>query len=78
MVSKDPRESLPPKDSWKYMENLVMDTLNRLEKHDQEIFKRLNRIDIKLAKLSVKSGIWGLIGACIPVALGLLIAFLKL
>ena len=78
MVSKDPRESLPPKDSWKYMENLVMDTLNRLEEHDKEIFKRLNRIDVRIAKLSVKSGIWGLIGACIPVALGLLIAFLKL
>jgi hypothetical protein len=77
MAPKESKDNLPPKDSWRYMENLVMDTLNRLEEHDKEIFKRLNRIDVRIAKLSVKSGIWGLIGACIPVALGLLIAFLK-
>lgn len=76
--SKDPKNSIPPKDSWKYKESLVMATLKRLEEHDKEIFKRLGRIDIKLAKLTVKSGIWGLIGACIPVAIGLVITYIKL
>ncbi len=76
--TKDPKNSMPPsKDSWKYQESLVMKTLERLEKHDQEIFKRLGRIDIKLAKLSVKSGIWGLIGACIPVFIGLVITYFR-
>ncbi len=71
------RNSSAPNGDWKYQKSLIMNTLQRLEKHDLEIFKRLNSIDVKLAKLSVKSGIWGLIGACIPVAIGLAVVIFK-
>lgn len=76
MASKE-KDSLLPKNDWKYQESLVLATLKRLEKNDIEIFNRLNKIDVGIATLKVKSGIWGLIGACIPVALGLIVAFLK-
>lgn len=71
------RTSSAPNGDWKYQKSLVMVGLGRLEDNDKEIFKRLNNIDVKLAKLSVKSGIWGLIGACIPVAIGLAVVIFK-
>lgn len=77
-MPKENRTSTSPENDWKYQKSLIMSTLSRLEKHDQEIFNRLNRIDVRLAKLTVKSGIWGLIGACIPVIIGLAITYIKL
>lgn len=72
-----PKDSIPPKNGWKYQESLVLTTLKRLEKNDVIIFEKLNKIQVEIATLKVKSGIWGLIGACIPVAIGLIISFIK-
>ena len=78
MPKEQSRNSSAPNGDWKYQKQMVLAALKRVEENDREIFNRLNKIDVHLAKLTVKSGIWGLIGACIPVALGLIIAFLKL
>ena len=45
MSSKE-KDSLPPKNGWRYQESLVLDTLKRLENNDKEFFRRLNKIDI--------------------------------
>ncbi len=76
-MPKEPRNSSAPDNGWKYQKSLITNTLSRLEHNDGEIFKRLNRIDVKLANLTVKYGIWGLIGACIPVGIGLAILIFK-
>ncbi len=76
-MPEKPRHSNAPNGDWKYQKALVLAGLDRVEKNDLQIFKRLNSIDIKLAKLSVKSGIWGLIGACIPVGIGLAIVIFR-
>lgn len=77
MPKEKPRNSSAPNGDWKYQKSLITNTLTRLEHNDGEIFKRLNHIDVKLAKLTVKSGIWGLIGACIPVGIALAILIFK-
>lgn len=76
-MPEKPRISSAPNGDWKYQKALVLAGLDRVEKNDLQIFKRLNSIDIRLAKLSVKSGIWGLIGACIPVAIGLAVVIFQ-
>ena len=45
-----------------------------MRQEDREwIEKRFDRIEIAIAKLQVKSGVWGLIGGSIPVAIMLAI-----
>lgn len=45
-----------------------------MRQDDREwIEKRFDRIEIAIAKLQVKSGVWGLIGGSIPVAIMLAI-----
>lgn len=43
--------------------------------HDMN--KRFEEVNIEIATLKVKAGLWGALGGAIPVALGLLIMFIK-
>jgi hypothetical protein len=44
-----------------------------IEEHFNDLRKELVLVQIEIAKLKVKSGIWGVIGGSIPVLMGLLI-----
>lgn len=62
---------------WNEQALFVREELKRLSKGQELIFKKMNDINVQIAMLKVKSGIWGAMGACIPIALLLLIEWTK-
>ncbi len=71
---------MPPEhvtNGWNEWSKYVLKELERLNSCYHEMDKKLNRITVDIAKLKVKSGIWGLIGGAVPVVIGLGIWFLR-
>lgn len=61
---------------WTEYQRLV---LSELERHSQalhQIEMNLKKIDVDLATLKVKAGLWGLMGGLIPVAIAVFIELL--
>jgi len=62
-------------DSWAQYQKLVME---KLEKHDgkfSNIDSKLTQIQIDIATLKVKAGVWGGIAGLVPVVLGLVLFY---
>lgn len=70
---------MPPRDipGWNQQALYVREELKRLSKGQDLIFRKMNEINVQIAMLKVKSGIWGAMGACVPIALLLLIEWAK-
>lgn len=62
---------------WSEYSKLVLSELERLGDEIKAVNDSLNKINVEIATLKVKSGVWGLVGASIPVAIGLGIELLK-
>lgn len=62
---------------WDQQALYVRKELERLSKGQDLIFKKMNDITVQIAMLKVKSGVWGLVGACIPISLLLLIEWAR-
>ena len=54
-----------------------MDFLKGMSDVREDFLRQTQVFSIELAVLKVKSGVWGLVGGAIPVALGLLIWFIQ-
>jgi hypothetical protein len=53
----------------------VLKELERLNNGMESMNKELTNIRVEIAMLKVKSGMWGAVGACIPIAIMLAIYF---
>ena len=60
-------------DNWEVWGKHVLMELKSLHEGMEDIKKELARINIDLATLKVKSGVWGALGALIPITIGLVI-----
>lgn len=61
---------------WFEWKNVVMRELDRLDKAKTELRCEVQEIKVMLATLQVKSGMWGGIGALIPIVVAFLIYIL--
>lgn len=52
---------------WSRWENYVIEKLKSLERSHQSLLEELHKIEIQIAMLKVKSGLWGAAGAAIPI-----------
>lgn len=70
---------MPPdkKDGWDEWSVHVRAELERMSKGQECIMQKINDLRIQVAMLKVKSGVWGAVGAMIPIALLLLIQYVK-
>lgn len=70
---------MPPKDEngWNEYAKLVLSELERLDKWCGQIATEQQNIRIEIAKLKVKSGVWGAVAGAIPVVIGLAIWLIK-
>ena len=62
-------------DSWSKYEKMVID---KLDDHDNKfglIENKLTQIQVDIATLKVKAGVWGGIAGLVPVALGLVLFY---
>ena len=62
---------------WNEWSRHVLAELTRLNDGYENLGNSIQDIRVEIAMLKVKSGIWGAIGACIPVAIGLLMMYFK-
>lgn len=69
----------PQKDTngWSDWSKHVLLELTRLNTCYEGLRKDVDSISRELAALRVKSGLWGMLGAAIPVSLGILVYWLK-
>jgi len=65
-----------PKDDWNEWSKFVLNELKRLNEGQAALQKDINSIKTDIALLKLKSGIWGLAGGAIPVAIALITKFL--
>lgn len=70
---------MPPQntDGWDKQALYVRKELERLSKGQDMIFRKMNEINVQIAMLKVKSGVWGAMGACIPIGLLLIAQWAK-
>ena len=68
---------MSPANGWNEWSRHVLSELERLNKWNENIANKQNEILVQIAMLKVKSGVWGLIGGAIPVAIGIVIMYLR-
>ena len=69
---------MPPNgDTWDMWRIHVLKELERLNKSDGEQGKILTTIVAEIAALKTKAGVWGAVGAAIPVCVFLVMEFLR-
>ena len=62
-------------DGWSKYEKMVIDKLDEHGNKFNEIESKLTQIQVDIATLKVKAGIWGGIAGLVPVVLGLVLFF---
>ena len=63
-------------DGWDQWAVYVIKKLERLDEHYEALRKEVGKIHTEIATLKVKAGLWGAIGAAVPVLLMLAIQLL--
>lgn len=82
MAQEDRRD---PVSTWRHDRNMLLKSVEETKDAVAvlaEEMKEVRQIDmpnlrIEIAKLNIKAGIWGAIGGAIPIAVGILLGWLK-
>ena len=64
-------------DGWDQWAKFVLKELERLNVHYEALRKEVGKIHTEIATLKVKAGLWGAMGAAIPVLLMLAIQLMQ-
>lgn len=70
-------EMPPNMNNWNEYKRYVIKTLDDHSKNFTEIFNRLGKIEVEIAKLKIRAGFFGLIGAMIPILIMLAIIIIR-
>jgi len=62
---------MPPENDWNEWSKYVLKELERLGNSYEKLDARMDKMSNEITSLKVKSGVWGLIGGAIPVAIGI-------
>ena len=62
---------------WNEYSNLVLHELKRLNEGQEALRQDVQSVKTEIALLKLKSGVWGVMGGAIPVAIALLVGFFK-
>jgi len=69
---------MPPNSkSWNEYRRFVVEKLDAHSINFDEVFKRLNKIEVELAQLKIRAGVWGLLAGAIPVLIMLAIIIIR-
>lgn len=68
---------MSPDKRWSESESMVMSKLEQLEKCTNGLNESVVALRVDMARLSVKSGVWGIIGSALPVVAALIWYALK-
>jgi len=73
-----PPELQPNENSWDQWAKYVLKELERLNEHYETLREEIGKIHTEIATLKAKAGLWGAIGAAIPVLLMLAIQLMMM
>ena len=62
---------------WRDDRKYVLDALDRYDRHNANMADSMTSIQVQIAMLRVKSGVWGAIGASIPLLVALAFIWIK-
>jgi len=65
------------KDNWDECRNLVISELSRLDGNDNEQWNLIKQHTVEIEVIKVKAGLWGFLGASIPILLAIIIYLIK-
>ena len=63
------------RNGWNQYQKLVMDKLDEHDEKFTNIESKLTQIQVDIATLKVKAGVWGGVAGLVPVVLGLVLFF---
>lgn len=63
---------------WMEWKNYVVKELDTQKRTDEDQWEEITKLKVEQAVLKVKSGIWGAIGALIPIIVALLIYLVRI
>ena len=66
-----------PANGWNEYSKMVLKELENNEKDHKIIMDKLNKIQVEIAMLKVKSGVWGAIAGLIPVIIALIFLYFR-
>ena len=66
-----------PANGWNEYSKMVLKELENNEKDHKIMMDKLNKIQVEIAMLKVKSGVWGAIAGAIPVIIAFIFYLLK-
>ncbi len=65
---------MPPNSkSWNEYRKFVVEKLEGHSGNFDEVFNRLRTIEVELAKLKIRAGVWGLCAGAIPIAITIVV-----
>jgi len=70
-------EQNPKGNGWEEWRNHILSEQCRFNKQQEQIFHKLNHLEVSVGQLKIKSGIWGMLGGLIPVVIALIIILIK-
>ena len=56
---------------WEQYQKYVLNELQRHNKLLEKVSDKLSKVDSEIATLKVKSGLWGMLGATVPLAIAM-------
>lgn len=62
---------------WHESQKLVLSEIRRVSKWCEKLDDRMISVQIEIAQLKIKAGVWGLVGGLIPVAIAIGLILLK-
>lgn len=69
---------MDPEDGWKEWSNYVLKELERLDECYQRLDTKVGQVLEEIARLKVKSGVWGALGGLIPVIIVIALYVLRI
>ena len=64
-------------DEWTRWSNFVLEELKRLNRNQEATSKEIGDIRVEIGMLQVRAGVWGALGGFIPVAIMLILKYVK-
>lgn len=68
---------MPPDNTWQEWSKYVLKQLEENNETQKEMSKSIIKIKEEIIRLKMKAGIWGMFGASLPIALLIILEFLR-
>lgn len=62
---------------WSENAKFILETLSEIKKEQAGMYKEITSLKVQVAKLNVKSGVYGFVGSALAIVIALALTYLK-